>query len=202
MDWDYGGPAEETTDPLLMFTAWSRLRLLDVRSCSLFDEQTKFKAPLVKQVLVNWVPASTTNSQVYCFIETSDMDEFMGLSADEYAFDHLVNLKVMLDIELSACQVNSVLDELLHCCQSLQVLSVSGELKGAVKVVVDAEHGSSLTDLRLESLRCNLLDLRQTSNLTSVESIHLDPCREGRKKFALSLPSVLQSLRVVGGGMF
>lgn len=101
--------------------------------------QTKFNIPLVEQVLINLVLANTTDSQIDCFVQTYDMDEFQGLSVVAYAFDHSVNLKLMLDNEvLSACQVNSSLYQLLHCCPLLQVLPVSGELGGAVNIVVDA----------------------------------------------------------------
>ena len=97
-------------------------------------------------------------------------------------------------------QLNSGLFELLHSCRSLQTLSVS--LEGAVNIVVDAEHGSSLTDLRLERMSFSVLDLRQTSNLTSIQLLNLTPCRQGMQKPELSLPSVLLSLHVIGGEMF
>lgn len=76
------------------------------------------------------------------------------------------------------------------------------ELEGAVTIVVDAEHGSSLTDLRLEKMSFNVLDMRQTSNLTSIQLINLTPCRQGNQNPELCLPGDLLSLHVVGGAIF
>ena len=94
--------------------------------------------------------------------------------------------------------------QLLQSCQFLQALFVTGEWKGAesLSFKIDAEQGSSLTELHLERMCCNLLDLRRTSNLTSVEVVKKMPCRQGRTKFELTLPDVLQSLRLVGGAIF
>ena len=109
---------------------------------------------------------------------------------------------MLYDELCSACHLNSGLCQFLRSCQSLQVLSVSGRFEGAVNMVVDAEHGSSLTELHLDNMCFNVLDFRQTSTLTSIQLINLTPCRQGRQKAEMLLPGVLLSLRVVGGDMF
>lgn len=121
--WEMGGAVEEITDPLLTFTAWSRLRVLNVISCSLFDDQTTLNVPLVQEVLVSWLSVSSTSTQLCCHLETYDLDAFLELSVDVHAADHLVNLNLMLDDDVcSASQLNSGLCQLLHSCQLLQVL--------------------------------------------------------------------------------
>ena len=201
--WEMGGPLQEITDPLLTFTAWSKLSVLNVISCSLYDDQTILNVPLVQEVLLSWLPVSTTGTQICCHLETYDLDAFLELSVDVYAADHLVNLNLMLDDDVcSAYQLNSGLCQLLHSCQLLQVLCISVELEDAVSILVDAEHGSSLTDLRLEKMSFNVLDLRQTSSLTSIQLINLTPCRQGRQNPELFLPGDLLSLHVVGGVIF
>ena len=86
----------ETTDSLLTFTAWSRLRVLNVISCSLYDDQTTLNIPLVQEVLVSWLPVSTTSTTICCHIEAWDLAEFLELSVSVYAADCLVKLKLNL----------------------------------------------------------------------------------------------------------
>ena len=203
MHWERGSPMQEITNPLLSFTAWSELRVLNVISCSLYDDQTTLNIPLVQEVLLSWLPVSSTGTQICCHLETYDLDAFLELSVDMYAADHLVNLNLMLDDDVcSAYQLNSGLRHFLHSCQLLQVLCISVELEDAVSILVDAEHGSSLTDLHLEKMSFNVLDLRQTSKLTSIQLINLTPSRQGRQNSELCLPGDLLSLHIVGGVIF
>lgn len=59
-----GHPMEETTASLPAFTAWSSLLVLNVLSSSLFriNHHTTFSQELVQEVLISWVPASTTGT--------------------------------------------------------------------------------------------------------------------------------------------
>ena len=79
MDW-VTGEEEEITDPLLTFSAWSNLRVLNVISCSLYDDLTTLNVPLVQEVLVSWVPVSTTSTNICCHTECYRLDAFLDLS--------------------------------------------------------------------------------------------------------------------------
>lgn len=87
----------------------------------------------------------------------------------------LVDLHIKLQESCDGTWYASVLVQLLHDCQSLQVLYVNafGYMTGAMSIVLDQCHGTGLTDLCLESVQCDVLDFSQTTSLTSPQLLQL-----------------------------
>ena len=164
--------------PLASFTAWPELKVLKTVGCNLFHPSTQLDLPGVQEIQVRQVVPQLVNVRLHLH-----QDYFDQAVSGPQALLHpscatcLVDLRLNLDYSVlgSASGLAAILQQVLFICKSLQVLHLSNfafgnvNLDDAVNIRLHEQCGEQLTQLHLEHLSCNILDLASSAFLTSVK---------------------------------
>ena len=193
--------------PFASFTAWPELKVLKTGGCNLFCPSTKLDLPGVQQIQVHQVVPQLVNVRLHL---CRGLYEYTTLEPQALLHTScatcLVDLRLMLDYRELGTGFAAILQQVLLICNSLQVLHLSGfgfcsgYLDNAVNIRLDEQCGEQLTQLHLEHVSCNILDLTSSAFLTSVKLNCVRSTHGAASQ--LSLPSGLRSLDYCGDLLF
>ena len=180
------------------FAAWSELRTLKFVQCTLFDEQTLFRIPAVVEVHASHVLSSLPDHQLCLHAEWCTLEVVEDYCRAAPCIS-VGNCLVKLQIKLLETHIGSLVAQLIHC-QKLQVLHIKVYecVDGAVSVVLDQ---CGLTELCLEGMDCEMLDLARTTSLTSLQLLQFAFPDRGEDQTRACLPHALKSLRVTSDSL-
>ena len=202
---------------LEMFRGWPALRVLKVCECSLFGCETRFDIPSFQDIEVKDIDMELANAsdflncdRVCVHYMTEDYDvsqvEHLIKTATSLYSRSLVDLRVETNTRFDnrdvspTDQIPAALSQLLGSCNRLQTLHLHNE-DGCECAVVTLGEGDCpcLTDLVLDGVPCDVLDLCAAHALTSVSLSDVD---YGSGSERLSLPSSLRHFYYKGRRLF